>query len=187
MKFKLIFIMFISLTGCQSIQIFKPEQKVEEKKVENVFYEDFSAKGVVKFYAKNRNVSSRFKFIKNKNDEKIEFLDVFNNVIVTFKINKENIEILDGSKKLNSKSLEKIINKPYFKKIILNFSNILTGKTKSAEVIKQYDNGLFEFIKNDKYSIYYKMYNKDFLPVNMKINFLNILFDLKIINWTLIK
>ena len=187
MKFKLILIIFISLTGCQSIQIFKEKPPVEEKKIENVFYENFSAKGVVKFYAKNKNVSSRFKFIKNKDDERIEFLDVFNNVIVTFQVDEKNIEILDGSKKLNSESLEKIVNRPYFKKIILNFSNILTGRTESAEVIKKYSNGLFEFIKNEKYSIYYKMYNKDHLPVNMKINFLNILFDLKIVNWTLIK
>jgi len=71
MKFKLIIIIFISLTGCQSIQIFKEKPPVEEKKIENVFYENFSAKGVVKFYAKNKNVSSRFKFIKNKDDERI--------------------------------------------------------------------------------------------------------------------
>ena len=31
------------------------------------------------------------------------------------------------------------------------------------------------------------MYNKDFLPVNMKIDFLNIIFDLKILNWTIIE
>jgi len=177
----------MTLSGCQSIKIFKQESKIEEKKVENVFYENFSAKGVVKFYAKNKNFSSRFKFTKNRNDEKIEFLDVFNNIIVTFKIGKKNIEILDGSKKLNSESLEKIINRPYFKKIILNLPNILTGKIESVRVIKKYDNGLFEIIQNEKYSIHYKLYNKDFLPVNMKINFLNILFDLKIVNWTLIK
>ena len=61
------------------------------------------------------------------------------------------------------------------------------GKVKPQEVIRKYDNGLYELIKNEKYSIYYKMYNKDFLPVNMKIDFLNIIFDLKILNWTIIE
>jgi len=61
------------------------------------------------------------------------------------------------------------------------------GKVEPQEVIRKYDNGLYELIKNEKYSIYYKMYNKDFLPVNMKIDFLNIIFDLKILNWTIIE
>ena len=61
------------------------------------------------------------------------------------------------------------------------------GKVEPQEVIRKYDNGLYELIKNEKYSIYYKMYNRDFLPVNMKIDFLNIIFDLKILNWTIIE
>ena len=126
-------------------------------------------------------------FIKNGSQEKIDFLDVFNNIIVTFKVEEEKIVIVDGAKKLNSDSLEKIINRPFFKTVILNFSNILMGKVEPQEVIRKYDNGLYELIKNEKYSIYYKMYNKDFLPVNMKIDFLNIIFDLKILNWTIIE
>ena len=188
MKYKLIFLSLLILCGCQSINVFNFEKSLKKTETfENVFYENFSAKGIVKFYAKNKKISSRFNFVKNGSQEKIDFLDVFNNIMVTFKVEEEKIVIVDGAKKLNSDSLEQIINRPFFKTVILNFSNILMGKVEPQEVIRKYDNGLYELIKNEKYSIYYKMYNKDFLPVNMKIDFLNIIFDLKILNWTIIE
>ena len=130
-RFKLIFLSLLILCGCQSINVFNLGKSLKKTEtIENVFYENFSAKGIVKFHAKIKKISSRFNFIKNGSQEKIDFLDVFNNIIVTFKVEEEKIVIVDGAKKLNSDSLEKIINRPFFKTVILNFSNILMGKVK---------------------------------------------------------
>ena len=52
---------------------------------------------------------------------------------------------------------------------------------------EKYNNGLYRKIKNENYVVTYKKYNEDFLPVIMNIDFFNINFDLKIINWKIIE
>lgn len=70
MKYKLIFLSLLILCGCQSINVFNFEKSLKKTEtIENVFYENFSAKGIVKFYAKNKKISSRFNFIKNGSQE----------------------------------------------------------------------------------------------------------------------
>ena len=80
-----------------SINVFNFEKSLKKTEtIENVFYENFSAKGIIKFYAKNKKISSRL--IYKNGSEKIDFLDVFNNIIVTFKVEEEKIVIVDGAK-----------------------------------------------------------------------------------------
>ena len=79
------------------------------------------------------------------------------------------------------------MNRKVFKKIILNFSSILTGKIDNNLYLEKYENGLYKIIKNNNYAVYYKMYNSKSLPVIMKVDFFNILFDLKIVNWNINK
>ena len=141
----------------------------------------------IKFYVDEKKISSRFNFIKNNNIEEIEFLDLFNNVIATFEIEKSSIEIKNYEKNLNSEALQKIINRPIFKNIITNFSNILMCKENSLADSERYNNGLLRKIKNENYVVTYITYNKNSLPVVMNIDFFNINFDLKIINWKIIK
>ena len=63
MKYKLIFLSVLILCGCQSINVFNFEKSLKKTEtIENVFYENFSAKGIVKFYAKNKKISSRSVF-----------------------------------------------------------------------------------------------------------------------------
>ena len=83
--------------------------------------------------------------------------------------------------------MKEILNRKVFKKIILNFSSILTGKIDNNLHLEKYENGLYKIIKNNNYSVYYKMYNRESLPVIMKVDFFNILFDLKIVNWNVNK
>ena len=142
---------------------------------------------MVKFNIKDQKVSSRFKFIKNKNNEEIIFLDIFNNAIVSFEIKKDSIEIKEFNDDINADALIKIMNREFFKKIITNFPNIITGEIANPIVVKIYNNGLKKIIKNDIYEVKYKRYNKELLPTIMEIDFFNITFNLKIIDWTLIK
>ena len=187
----LILYIFLIPTGCSTVNIFTKENIIDipEKKYfkEKIVYEKFIAKGVVKFNVKNEKVSSRFKFIKNKNIEEIIFLDIFNNAIVTFEIKKDSIKIKESNDDINSDALTKIMNREIFKKIITNFSNIITGEIEKPIFVKKYSNGLKKIIKNDIYEVKYKRYNKELLPTIMEIDFFNITFNLKIIDWVLIK
>ncbi len=187
----LILYIFLIPTGCSTVNIFTKENNIDipEKKYfkEKIIYEKFIAKGVVKFNVKNEKVSSRFKFIKNKNIEEIIFLDIFNNAIVTFEIKKDSIKIKESNDDINSDALTKIMNREIFKKIITNFSNIITGEIEKPIFLIKYSNGLKKIIKNDIYEVKYKRYNKELLPTIMEIDFFNITFNLKIIDWVLIK
>ena len=187
----LILYIFLIPAGCSTVNIFTKENNIDnqEKKdfKEKIIYEKFIAKGVVKFNIKDQKVSSRFKFIKNKNNEEIIFLDIFNNAIVSFEIKKDSIEIKEFNDDINADALIKIMNREFFKKIITNFPNIITGEIANPIVVKIYNNGLKKIIKNDIYEVKYKRYNKELLPTIMEIDFFNITFNLKIIDWTLIK
>lgn len=190
MKYNKLLLLSISLIigGCSGTNLFQKEIFVKEDvKKENIFHESFIAKGVVKFYVNDKKISSRFNFKKNKNIEEIEFLDLFNNVIATFEIEKISIKIKNHEKNLNSEALQKIINRPIFKDIILNFSNILMCKENNLNNSERYKNGLLRKIKNENYLVNYIAYDKNSLPVVMRIDFFNINFDLKIINWKIIE
>ena len=190
MKYSKLLLLSFSLiiVGCSGTNLFQKKIFVKEDiKKENISYERFIATGVVKFYVDEKKISSRFNFIKNNNIEEIEFLDLFNNVIATFEIEKSSIEIKNYEKNLNSEALQKIINRPIFKNIITNFSNILMCKESSLFDSERYNNGLLRKIKNKNYVVTYITYNKNSLPVVMNIDFFNINFDLKIINWKIIK
>ena len=189
MKFSaLLLSCILIITGCSGNIFLKKEIFVtQDVKKDNINYENYIASGTVKFYIDEKKISSRFNFIKNKKNEVIEFLDLFNNIIVAFKIKKSGIEINNNDKNLNSKALQKIINRPVFKNIIINFSNILMCKENNSSFSEKYKNGLIKKIKNENYVVTYKTYNKDFFPVIMNIDFFNINFDLKIINWKIIE
>lgn len=190
MKYSKLLLLSFSLiiVGCSGTNLFQKKFFAKEDiKKENISYERFIATGVVKFYVDEKKISSRFNFIKNNNIEEIEFLDLFNNVIATFEIEKSSIEIKNYEKNLNSEALQKIINRPIFKNIIINFSNILMCKENSLVDSERYNNGLLRKIKNENYVVTYITYNKNSLPVVMNIDFFNINFDLKIINWKIIK
>lgn len=190
MKYNIIIFFFaVITTGCTTLNIFTDNDSINSnnlhKNVSKINYENFSAKGVVKFEVKNQKISSRFNFIKNKSYEEIVFLDIFNNSIISFEIKSNEILIKESQKEINSESLKEILNRKVFKKIILNFSSILTGKIDNNLYLEKYENGLYKIIKNNNYSVYYKMYNSELLPVIMKVDFFNILFDLKIVNWNI--
>ena len=190
MKYNIIIFFFAVITsGCTTLNIFTDNDSINSnnlnKNVSKINYENFSAKGVVKFEVKNQKISSRFNFIKNKSYEEIVFLDIFNNSIISFEIKSNEILIKESQKEINSESLKEILNRKVFKKIILNFSSILTGKIDNNLYLEKYENGLYKIIKNNNYSVYYKMYNSELLPVIMKVDFFNILFDLKIVNWNI--
>ena len=190
MKYSKLLLLSFSLIigGCSGTNLFQKNIFIKEDiKKENIFYENFIATGVVKFYVDEKKISSRFNFIKNKDIEEIEFLDLFNNVIATFKIEKSSIKIKNYEKNLNSEALQKIINRPIFKNIITNFSNILMCKENPLVDSERYKDGLLRKIKNENYLVTYITYNKNSLPVIMNIDFFNINFDLKIINWKLVK
>ena len=106
---------------------------------------------------------------------------------MAFEIKKNGIEIKNYKNNVNSDALEKLINRPIFKNIIINFSNILMANRNEVISVKKYKNGLLREIKNETYVVAYKVYNKEFLPVIMEIDFFNISFDLKILNWKIIK
>ena len=192
MKYNIIIFFFaVIITGCTTLNIFTDNDSINSnnlnKNVSKINYENFSAKGVVKFEVKNQKISSRFNFIKNKSYEEIVFLDIFNNSIISFEIKSNEILIKESQKEINSESLKEILNRKVFKKIILNFSSILTGKIDNNLYLEKYENGLYKIIKNNNYSVYYKMYNSELLPVIMKVDFFNVLFDLKIVNWNINK
>ena len=192
MKYNIIIFFFaVITTGCTTLNIFTDNDSINSnnlnKNVSKINYENFSAKGVVKFEVKNQKISSRFNFIKNKSYEEIVFLDIFNNSIISFEIKSNEILIKESQKEINSESLKEILNRKVFKKIILNFSSILTGKIDNNLYLEKYENGLYKIIKNNNYSVYYKMYNSELLPVIMKVDFFNVLFDLKIVNWSINK
>ena len=192
MKYNIIIFFFVVITsGCTTLNIFTDNDSINSnnlnKNVSKINYENFSAKGVVKFEVKNQKISSRFNFIKNKSYEEIVFLDLFNNSIISFEIKSNEILIKESQKEINSESLKEILNRKVFKKIILNFSSILTGKIDNNLYLEKYENGLYKIIKNNNYAVYYKMYNSKSLPVIMKVDFFNILFDLKIVNWNINK
>ena len=192
MKYNIIIFFFVVITtGCTTLNIFTDNDSINSnnlnKNVSKINYENFSAKGVVKFEVKNKKISSRFNFIKNKSYEEIVFLDIFNNSIISFEIKSDEILIKESQKEINSESLKEILNRKVFKKIILNFSSILTGKIDNNLYLEKYENGLYKIIKNNNYSVYYKMYNSELLPVIMKVDFFNVLFDLKIVNWNINK
>ena len=192
MKYNIIIFFFaVITTGCTTLNIFADNDSINSnnlhKNVSKINYENFSTKGVVKFEIKNQKISSRFNFIKNESYEEIIFLDIFNNSIISFEIKSNEILIKESQKEINSESLKEILNRKVFKKIILNFSSILTGKIDNNLYLEKYENGLYKIIKNNNYSVYYKMYNSELLPVIMKVDFFNVLFDLKIVNWNINK
>ena len=192
MKYNIIILFFlVIIPGCTSLDIFTRNDSINSNTLKknggNINYDNFTAKGIVKFEVKNKKISSRFNFIKNKSYEEIVLLDVFNNSIISFEIKKNEILVKESQKGINSESLKEILNRKVFKKIILNFSSILTGKIDNNLHLEKYENGLYKIIKNNNYSVYYKMYNSDSLPVIMKVDFFNILFDLKIVNWNVNK
>ena len=189
MKFSFIIIFFsIILSGCSTMDILKSKKNKEVSwNLINISYDNFIVNGVIKFSVKNQKISSRFNYIKNKNEETIEFIDLFNNKIVSFLIKKEAIQIKETKRNINSNDLEKIINKDIFKKVIINFSNILTGSINNPTFVKRYENGLYKNIRNKNYEVFYDSYNNKNLPTVMRINFLNINFNLKIKKWELLK
>ena len=189
MKFSFIIIFFsIILSGCSTMDILKSKKNKEVSgNLINISYDNFIVNGVIKFSVKNQKISSRFNYIKNKNEETIEFIDLFNNKIVSFLIKKDAIQIKETKRNINSNDLEKIINKDIFKKVIINFSNILTGSINNPTFVKRYENGLYENIRNKNYEVFYDNYNNKNLPIVMRINFLNINFNLKIKKWELLK
>tara|TARA_B110000438_G_C15811122_1_gene649696 strand:+ start:1889 stop:2491 length:603 start_codon:yes stop_codon:yes gene_type:complete len=184
----IIFFCALVISGCSNTKLFQEEISTNENSYkENISHENFIVTGTVKFSVEEKKISSRFNFIKNKKKEEIEFLDLFNNVIVAFEIKKNGIEIKNYKNNVNSDALEKLINRPIFKNIIINFSNILMANRNEVISVKKYKNGLLREIKNETYVVAYKVYNKEFLPVIMEIDFFNISFDLKILNWKIIK
>ena len=188
MKYKFLLLFFsIIIAGCSSLDKITKKISIEnikiQKKVTYSVYENFIAKGTVKFQTKNQKISSRFNFKKSKTVEEIEFLNIFNNLLISFEIKKNEIIVKKSKNNINSEAIQKVLNREVFKKIILNFSSILTGKIKNVMQYEKYENGLYKSIRNENYAVFYKMYNDKFLPVMMSVDFFSISFDLKIINW----
>ncbi len=188
MKYKFILLFFsIIIAGCSSLDKITKKIPAENAKIQKNFaqpvFEYYIAKGVVKFETKNQKISSRFNFKKSKTAEEIEFLNIFNNPLISFEIKKDEIVVKKSKKNINSEAIQEVLNREVFKKIILNFSSILTGKIKNVEQYEKYENGLYKSIRNENYTVFYKMYNNKFLPVIMSVDFFSISFDLKIINW----
>ena len=188
MKYKFLLLLFyIIIAGCSSLDKITKKIPIEntkiQKKITYSMYENFIAKGTVKFQTKNQKISSRFNFKKSKTVEEIEFLNIFNNPLISFEIKKNEIIIKKSKKNINSEAIQEVLNREVFKKIILNFSSILTGKIKNVMQYEKYENGLYKSIRNENYAVFYKMYNDKFLPVMMSVDFFSISFDLKIINW----
>ena len=188
MKYKFLLLFFsIIIAGCSSLDKITKKIPIEntkiQKKITFPVYENYIAKGTVKFQTKNQKISSRFNFKKSKTGEEIEFLNIFNNPLISFEIKKNEIIVKKSKKNINSEAIQEVLNREVFKKIILNFSSILTGKIKNVMQYKKYENGLYKLIRNENYTVFYKMYNDKFLPVMMSVDFFSISFDLKIINW----
>ena len=188
MKYKFILLFFsIIIAGCSSLDKITKKIPIENTKIQKNItysvYENYIAKGIVKFQTKNQKISSRFNFKKSKTAEEIEFLNIFNNPLISFEIKKNEIIIKKSKRNINSEAIQEVLNREVFKKIILNFSSILTGKIKNVMQYEKYENGLYKSIRNENYAVFYKMYNDKFLPVMMSVDFFSISFDLKIIDW----
>ena len=188
MKYKFLLLFFsIIIAGCSSLDKITKKIPIENTKIQKNIsysvYENYIAKGIVKFQTKNQKISSRFNFKKSKTAEEIEFLNIFNNPLISFEIKKNEIIVKKSKKNINSEAIQEVLNREVFKKIILNFSSILTGKIKNVMQYEKYENGLYKSIRNENYAVFYKMYNDKFLPVMMSVDFFSISFDLKIINW----
>ena len=188
MKYKFLLLFFsIIIAGCSSLDKITKKIPIENTKIQKNItysvYENYIAKGIVKFQTKNQKISSRFNFKKSKTAEEIEFLNIFNNPLISFEIKKNEIIIKKSKRNINSEAIQEVLNREVFKKIILNFSSILTGKIKNVMQYEKYENGLYKSIRNENYAVFYKMYNDKFLPVMMSVDFFSISFDLKIINW----
>lgn len=192
MKYKFLLLFFsIIIAGCSSLDKITKKIPIENTKIQKNIsysvYENYIAKGIVKFQTKNQKISSRFNFKKSKTAEEIEFLNIFNNPLISFEIKKNEIIVKKSKKNINSEAIQEVLNREVFKKIILNFSSILTGKIKNVMQYEKYENGLYKSIRNENYAVFYKMYNDKFLPVMMSVDFFSISFDLKIINWDTIE
>ena len=192
MKYKFLLLFFsIIIAGCSSLDKITKKIPIEntkiQKKITYPVYENYIAKGTVKFQTKNQKISSRFNFKKSKAAEEIELLNVFNNPLISFEIKKNEIIVKKSKKNINSEAIQEVLNREVFKKIILNFSSILTGKIKNVMQYEKYENGLYKSIRNENYAVFYKMYNDKFLPVMMSVDFFSISFDLKIIDWDTIE
>ncbi len=192
MKYKFLLLLFsIIIAGCSSLDKITKKIPIENTKIQKNIsysvYENYIAKGIVKFQTKNQKISSRFNFKKSKTAEEIEFLNIFNNPLISFEIKKNEIIVKKSKKNINSEAIQEVLNREVFKKIILNFSSILTGKIKNVMQYEKYENGLYKSIRNENYAVFYKMYNDKFLPVMMSVDFFSISFDLKIINWDTIE
>ena len=192
MKYKFLLLLFyIIIAGCSSLDKITKKIPIENTKIQKNIsysvYENYIAKGIVKFQTKNHKISSRFNFKKSKTAEEIEFLNIFNNPLISFEIKKNEIIVKKSKKNINSEAIQEVLNREVFKKIILNFSSILTGKIKNVMQYEKYENGLYKSIRNENYAVLYKMYNDKFLPVIMSVDFFSISFDLKIINWDTIE
>ncbi|MAW34747.1 MAG: hypothetical protein CMQ81_01445 [Gammaproteobacteria bacterium] len=188
MKYKFLLLFFsIIIAGCSSLDKITKKIPIENTKIQKNItysvYENYIAKGIVKFQTKNQKISSRFNFKKSKTAEEIEFLNIFNNPLISFEIKKNEIIIKKSKRNINSEAIQEVLNREVFKKIILNFSSILTGKIKNVMQYEKYENGLYKSIRNENYAVFYKMYNDKFLPVMMSVDFFSISFDLKIIDW----
>ena len=189
MKYKILIISFLFvLTGCVNIPIFNDNNKVLEKKIDSqIINDNYAVTGVVKFNIQDRNISSRFKFIRKNEKEKINFLDMFNSEIVSFGIKDNNINVENNKKNKKSEELKKIVNRPIFKKIFINFSSILSQNLKYPKYIERYENGLYKIIRNESFLVYYLSYNTKKLPKNINVEYLNILFNIRINSWEFIK
>ena len=161
----------------------------EVKKVDikqELILKNFLANGIIKFYAEDKKISSRINFIKNDKENIIEFLDLFNNTIVSFQVISGNIEVKKSKKNVDFKALEEDINKPIFKNIILNLSNILIININDKISFRKYKNNLYKNIETSTFRVYYKsykIYNGKIVPVDMDISFSNIKFNFQVNNW----
>ena len=192
MKYKFLLLFFsIIIAGCSSLDKITKKIPIENTKIQKNItysvYENYIAKGIIKFQTKNQKISSRFNYKKSKTAEEIEFLNIFNNPLISFEIKKNEIIFKKSKKNINSEAIQQVLNREVFKKIILNFSSILTGKIKNVMQYEKYENGLYKSIRNENYAVFYKMYNDKFLPVMMSVDFFSISFDLKIIDWDTIE
>jgi len=183
-KISLLFFLCVTLTGCTAFNFFHSENlNNNAEQVDNKFYKNFKVNGIIKFYTKENNISSRFNLVKSSNLNTIEFLDIFNSVILSLLIKPESIDLINHKKNVDAAPLYKLINRSIFKDIISSLPFILSGNINNSLVAEKYSNGLYKILKTDQYSVYYKKYSKDNMPVIMEIKFLNVIFDLKIMHW----
>tara|TARA_B100001250_G_C19689134_1_gene739440 strand:- start:316 stop:882 length:567 start_codon:yes stop_codon:yes gene_type:complete len=185
MRYKKIILSLSILLICSCVSTKYNEVKKIDIKQE-VILKNFLANGIIKFYAEDKKISSRINFIKNDRENIIEFLDLFSNTIVSFQVVSGNIEVKQAKKNLDYKALEEVINKPIFKNIILNLSNILTININEKTSFRKYKNDLYKNIETSAFKVHYKsykIYNGRIVPIDMDIFFSNIKLNFKINNW----